>query len=245
MSERMTLEFDTQDQLFVQLDWADDSALVTAVQRCIEAQRAAAAGALRRYRPHPEAARHVSPEALDQILRSGVRINGIATEPEISNCIAFNFGKVQGAVLNQDVVELRRRVDQIVAAKLRALFRNGRPLQITNSGHFWYPPGGYMSWHTNLRTPGWRLYINYVDEPGKSFFRYRHPDTGEITTATDRTWNFRLFKITPQRPLWHAIYSETNRFSIGYKVTPRPSFVRRAARRLSTWVTSSGRPGVS
>ena len=135
------------------------------------------------------------------------------------------------------LVRLRQDVDRLVSARLKRMFRAGHTLDVANSGHFWYPPGGYMSWHTNLRTPGWRLYINHVDEPGKSFFRYRNPDTGEIITAMDRTWNFRLFKITSSRPLWHAIYSDTNRFSVGYKVTPKPSLVRRVRKTLSKLMT--------
>ena len=63
------------------------------------------------------------------------------------------------------------------------------------------------------------MYVNYAEEPGRSFFRYRDPDTGKIETSIDREWNFRLFQITPEKPLWHAVYSDTNRFSLGYMVT--------------------------
>ncbi len=77
-----------------------------------------------------------------------------------------------------------------------------------------------MGWHTNERTPGWRLYLTVADEPGRSIFRYRDPASGRITTVADARWNARLFRITAAPPLWHAIYSETHRFSIGYKLTP-------------------------
>jgi hypothetical protein len=77
-----------------------------------------------------------------------------------------------------------------------------------------------MAWHTNSGAPGWRLYVTYAEEPGKSFFRYRYPDTHEIITSVDDEWNVRLFTIRADKPFWHAIYSETNRFSLGYMIYP-------------------------
>ena len=101
------------------------------------------------------------------------------------------------------------------------LFGPEANMTVSNSGHFWYPPGGYMGWHTNSFNPGWRLYITYVDEPGKSFFRYRDPSTGKIVTSMDEQWDFRMFRVDRDEPLWHAVYSETNRFSMGYIVRTR------------------------
>ena len=85
-----------------------------------------------------------------------------------------------------------------------------------SSGHFWYPKGSYMGWHTNSRAPGWRIYINFAEEPDKSFFRYRDPETGEIITSWDNQWNLRVFRITARKPIWHCVHSDTNRFSLGY-----------------------------
>ena len=87
-----------------------------------------------------------------------------------------------------------------------------------------------MGWHTNSRVPGWRMYLNYAQVPGKSFFRYRDPDTHEVITAWDKQWNFRLFRIDAANPMWHAVYSQTNRFSLGYKLAMRswPGAVRHA-----------------
>ncbi len=92
-----------------------------------------------------------------------------------------------------------------------------------------------MGWHTNSDNPGWRLYINYAEEPGKSFFRYRDPDTREIVTSIDKQLNFRLFRASMEKPLWHAIYSDTNRFSLGYRIAMSeiPSVAARARNRLA------------
>ena len=41
---------------------------------------------------------------------------------------------------------------------------------IHDAGYYYYPPTGYMSWHTNSNRPGKRLYITY--STGNSSFRY-------------------------------------------------------------------------
>ena len=37
------------------------------------------------------------------------------------------------------------------------------------SGHFYYPPTGFMGWHTNYKMPEERVYLTYASEKGKSF----------------------------------------------------------------------------
>jgi hypothetical protein len=236
MRHAAPLDYDAP-QAFIELaDWENDPALQEAVTRCLEIQRRAGGDALRLgFTPNPRAEHEVSEEALRALIAAGRRVSDITKDRSISNCIAFNFGSIQKSVMDRDVAAARRRVDRIVAQKVRALFRDGRRLTIKKSGHFWYPPGGFMGWHTNERSPGWRLYINYADEPGKSFFRYRDPASGAIVTKTDRRWNVRLFKISSVDPLWHAIYSQTNRFSLGYYITPQLSLAGRAKRALGKW----------
>jgi hypothetical protein len=81
------------------------------------------------------------------------------------------------------------------------------------SGRTWYPKNGYMGWHTNSNNKGFRLYCSYVAEANKSFFRYF--ENGEIVTSWDKEgWNFRIFNVN--HLFWHCVYSETDRFSIGY-----------------------------
>jgi hypothetical protein len=74
--------------------------------------------------------------------------------------------------------------------------------------------------------PGWRLYVNYAEQEGQSFFRYRDPGTGRIVALTDRHWNIRIFRITRDKPLWHAAWLNTNRFSMGYMVIRRSGLSR-------------------
>lgn len=85
------------------------------------------------------------------------------------------------------------------------------------SNRVWYPPNGYMGWHTNSAAKGWRLYCSHARESNKSFFRYQDPKTNEIITSWDNNgWKFRLFLID-EIDLWHCVYSETDRISLGYR----------------------------
>lgn len=86
------------------------------------------------------------------------------------------------------------------------------------SGHFYYPKGGYMSWHTNSDKPEKRVYITYVDEPNKSFFR--SSVNGKVTTDWDtNNINIRVFDVTDAKPYyWHCVYSECNRYSFGFRL---------------------------
>jgi hypothetical protein len=85
------------------------------------------------------------------------------------------------------------------------------------SGHFFYPENGYMSWHTNNKAPGLRLYLSYTEHEGKSFFKYRKND--KIIKDSDmHGWTAREFKIDQDNLLWHSVYAEKPRISIGFRI---------------------------
>ena len=228
------IDFNATPQLFDLTHLTEDAKLVRALRACVELQRSAAADAMRgAYRPRPDALGEVSPERLQQLLQAGVDVDGIRSEREISNVIVFNDPKYADAVMSPDLAQRRKALNALVVDRVRQLFR-GRPrLSVTTSGFFLYPPKGYMGWHTNAPNPGWRLYINYADEPGKSFIRYRDLEGG-IHTLWDKQVNVRLFRVETARPLWHAIYSDTYRFSIGYRIRLEPSLLERLLRRLKS-----------
>jgi hypothetical protein len=82
------------------------------------------------------------------------------------------------------------------------------------TGRFYYPPGGFMGWHTNSNDLGFRIYATFCKEGGKSFFRYLD---GVIRTEYEEAgWNFRLFEIRRDKLYWHCVYSDTDRFSFGF-----------------------------
>ncbi|MCH7504960.1 hypothetical protein IID04_04940 [PVC group bacterium] len=219
----MRISFDSQ-VIFHEINgWEKDSVLKDVILTCVEAQKKAGEAKWKDdFRTDDNAIKSVSPEALEEILRSGKDISDIRTEQNLSNCMVFHTKNLDGTVLDASVLDLRQRADKLICERLGHIFEEPEKLLIQMSGHFWYPPGGYMGWHTNLRKPGWRLYVNYAQEAGKSFFRYRDPDNGRIVTSMDQIWNFRLFLISPEKPFWHAVYSQTNRFSFGYTIQRKP-----------------------
>ena len=87
------------------------------------------------------------------------------------------------------------------------------------SGRIWYPPAGYMGWHTNSNSTGYRLYCSHSEEEKSSFFRFFDPISKEVVTSWDeKGWNFRMFHVNEDANFWHCVYSETDRISIGYNL---------------------------
>ena len=105
-------------------------------------------------------------------------------------------------------------------APLEAAVDSAVGIHCESSGDFLYPANGYRSWHTNRHDePGWRMYLIQVAEPEASFFRFVHPETGELVTVWDTPDSVNLFPIRADVDLWHCIVSETtNRFSQGFVV---------------------------
>ena len=192
-----------------------------AAMACIDAQRRVVPVPQVAARQGGGAAEQVSEKALADILAGGDDVHGIATNGGISDVVVINAPNIGDSVHDEEVARLRAQLDRQVASMLRRVVQPGFRIAIRRSGQFWYPPGSHMGWHTNNRAPGWRVYLTHTSEPGRSFFRYRHPVSGEIVTSTDGDWDLRVFRVDPDRPLWHAVYSDTDRFSFGYVIVPQ------------------------
>lgn len=193
-------------------------ALKNAALECIKAQKVAAREALLRFKPHEHALEDVSPETLHSLLSQNIDVHGIATDRTLSNGICFNASHIRGSVIDSQVAAKRRVLDKLMTDKAQRLFETEKDLSVFSSGLFWYPPGCAMGWHTNSKAPGWRIYINFAERAGESFFRYQDPTTSELITLLDKHWNFRMFHVKQDEPFWHCVYSNTNRFSLGYIV---------------------------
>jgi hypothetical protein len=167
----------------------------------------------------PDARRHSSEDALVEALGRPDDPSDIRTNTDLTNCLVFHTSGLPGSVVHEGVTRRREEADRLVRRLVeRVLTGSGGDLQV--SGHFWYPPGSYMGWHTNRRVPGWRVYFTHADEPGRSYFRYRDPGDASIVTSWDSRWDLRIFRVDPDRPLWHSVYSDTHRYSFGYRVVP-------------------------
>ena len=103
-----------------------------------------------------------------------------------------------------------------LATTLDSLLEPRRKMRLFQSGRNWYPRNGYMGWHTNANVQGFRLYCTHAPASRQSYFRYFDPTTQKIETSWDTAgWNFKCFR-TDLEPLWHCVYSETDRISFGY-----------------------------
>ena len=80
-------------------------------------------------------------------------------------------------------------------------FDPGEPAVIVRAA-IYYPPGGWMGWHTNSAVPGWRVYVPVGD-------------IGMMLTTDgpvlDRPGHANIFHV----PAWHAICARGERWSLG------------------------------
>ena len=118
---------------------------------------------------------------------------------------------------------------------------------VVNSGDFYYPPGGFKEWHTNKcqqksskvyvegtddpgfmsstdcrgfkGTGGWRGYLVYAAEDERSWMSLLD-GAGRIRSVPDRSGYLNLFFLghTDGEITWHTIYSETHRWSMGFRI---------------------------
>ena len=119
--------------------------------------------------------------------------------------------------LNQDISGERFFKD---IEKIRLFLKDRYKGETYVSGNFYYPPTGYMGWHTNCEAPGERFYITWASEDNKSFFRYYDDEKDEIITDyDDKGLTVRQFTIPTGKPyFWHCVGSECDRFSFGFLV---------------------------
>ncbi len=104
--------------------------------------------------------------------------------------------------------------------KIRDVLKTKYQVKVDKRGAFYYPPTGFMGWHTNCGTPGERFYITWASEDKKSFFRYYDDEKDEIITDyDDKGLTIRQFTIPTGKPyFWHCVGSECDRFSFGFLV---------------------------
>ena len=76
-----------------------------------------------------------------------------------------------------------------------------------------------MGWHTNHNKPGGRWYFVYNVNENSSFMRFIDPKTEKMTTVWEpKGWSLKHFVLGDAKaPLWHCIYTDSERWSIGLK----------------------------
>lgn len=83
------------------------------------------------------------------------------------------------------------------------------------SGAFYYPPDGWMGWHTNLSNykKDTRLYITHNDNIGSRFLYRKNNKTYYIEEPIG--WSIKYFDVS--KPFWHSVISKSNRYSFGFR----------------------------
>lgn len=131
---------------------------------------------------------------------------------------SYRFGKYSRR-------SFKKRILPSLAFGWKKLF--GTEIQEENiSGFFYYPPGGFREWHTNRWDGcGYRLYLVHtetctggkksVGSSGMNLIVGYDQERVQIKD-TDRTAN--LFEITKEPPLWHSVWSNQHRYSLGLKL---------------------------
>lgn len=205
---------------YQELDLGDASAeLREAAEACFEVARRAGRPRKETFQPVDDSTVEVA--ILERHLAGNVDVFGLASDAELSNAIGFNSRHVAASIRDGEMRRVRRSFDDVLRREVARAFAPARAPLLFWAADYWYPAGAYMGWHTNNRFPGWRIYVTHASEPGRSFFRYRDPLSGEVRTSLDARWMLRFFLVDPKRPLWHAIYADAERFSFGYMAHPR------------------------
>ena len=82
----------------------------------------------------------------------------------------------------------------------------------------YYPPGGYVGWHTNWDAGAYQILFTWSD--GNGHFRYYDKENDEIITLPDvKGWQCRhyYFGSQPHDLCWHSAYSGGERITLAYK----------------------------
>lgn len=116
------------------------------------------------------------------------------------------------------------KVNEALVPFVQQMYPN---LHISASGFFVYPANhGFMSWHTNSNSPGKRIYIAYVEQDNKSFFRHYDAHSKQMITSWDAVGiNAREFHVDSQDLLWHCVYAECDRYSFGFRALTQEQMI--------------------
>ena len=87
----------------------------------------------------------------------------------------------------------------------------------------YYPPGGFIGWHTNWNASAYQMLFTYSLK-GDGYFNYLDNKTNEIVTIPDKKgWQCRWFHFgkenDPENHCWHSAYTSCDRFTMAVKFT--------------------------
>lgn len=85
-----------------------------------------------------------------------------------------------------------------------------------NAVFLYYPPGGFVGWHTNQNNSGYQFIFSY-SETGDGYFQHYDLETKEIIVTKDQPgWrcHYHHFGKLPDEHCWHSAYTNEPRITI-------------------------------
>ena len=85
-----------------------------------------------------------------------------------------------------------------------------------NAVFLYYPPGGFVGWHTNQNNSGHQFIFSW-SEKGDGYFQYYDKQKKEIIKLPDKAgWQARHFHFGQDEPdhCWHSAYTNVPRITI-------------------------------
>lgn len=85
-----------------------------------------------------------------------------------------------------------------------------------NAVFLYYPPGGFVGWHTNQNNSGYQFIFTY-SKNGDGYFQYYDLKTQEIVVTKDQPgWrcHYHHFGKDPSEHCWHSAYTNEPRITI-------------------------------
>ena len=117
---------------------------------------------------------------------------------------------------------VRQRPD--VFTPLKDWTKNELPMMFgarSNSLTSYYPPNGFVGWHTNWNASAYQIIITW-SENGDGYFSYYDKETDTIITEQDvKGWQARWYRFgrydEPQHHCWHTAWTNSPRFTLAFK----------------------------
>ena len=117
---------------------------------------------------------------------------------------------------------VRQRPD--VFTPLKDWTKNQLPMMFgarSNSLTSYYPPNGFVGWHTNWNASAYQIIITWSEE-GDGYFSYYDKETDTIITEQDvKGWQARWYRFgrydEPQHHCWHTAWTNSPRFTLAFK----------------------------
>tara|TARA_A200000159_G_scaffold11809_1_gene9954 strand:- start:819 stop:1490 length:672 start_codon:yes stop_codon:yes gene_type:complete len=91
----------------------------------------------------------------------------------------------------------------------------------SNSLTSYYPPNGFVGWHTNWNACAYQIIFTWSEE-GDGYFSYYDRDRDEIITEPDvKGWQARWYRFgrlnEPKHHCWHTAWTNCPRFTLAFK----------------------------